>query len=377
MKMNKNQIPWRNSLLLWLLIGGALTFLFYSLFNQILMPFIVALVIAYILKPIVDALAAYKFSRALSSMLLVGGFIFFIIAAFLFAFPLVKNELLGFSQRIPSQLVVLEETLEPHFSKFLTYLDPSSIAKVKTTLSNYFGDMFSWVLKLLAGLFSSSLAIANLISLIILTPLITFYVLRDWPKIDYFFGNLIPINSRPTYKSLLAEIQKTLSAYFRGQASVCVILAIYYITGLLIMGLDFAFIIGFISGILAFIPYVGFLIALIAALGVALAQFASFKGILWVAAIYGGGHLLEAFYLTPKLLGDRIGLHPVWVIFALLAGGVIAGFSGILIAVPIAAIINILLRFLFKLYRQSPAFLSRPLSSTSLESTGSTKRAKK
>src|SRR5262249_14329514 len=151
---------------------------------------------------------------------------------------------------------------EPYFSTALKYLNQSDIENVRATLSNYFGEMFAWALKMLAGLFTSSLVIANLISLIILTPLITFYVLRDWPKIDNFFSNLVPKRGRPAYESLLTNIQQTLSAYFRGQASVCVILAIYYIIGLSIIGLDFAFIIGFISGMLAFIPYVGFLIAL-------------------------------------------------------------------------------------------------------------------
>jgi predicted PurR-regulated permease PerM len=377
MKLNTNQTPWRNSLVLWLLIGGALAYIFYALFHNILMPFIVAIIIAYILKPIVESLATVKFSRALSATLLVGGFILIVIAASLFAIPLVKNELLSFSQKIPSQLKRLEETLTPHFSDVMSTLDQTTVAKIQTTLSDYFSDMLSWTLKLLAGLFTSSLAIANLISLIILTPIITFYVLRDWPKMEGFCSDLVPVKGRKTYQSLMSEIQQTLSAYFRGQATVCLVLVVYYVIALSAIGLDFAFILGFISGLLVFIPYVGFLIAFIAALGVSLAQVTSLKGALLVIAIYGVGHIIEAYYLTPKLVGDRIGLHPVWIIFALLAGGVVAGFSGILIAVPIAAIINVLLRFLFNLYRHSPAFLGRPLPSTPIESDGSTKRLKK
>jgi len=205
---------------------------------------------------------------------------------------------------------------------------------------------------LLAGLFTNTLALANLVSLVLLTPLLIFYLLRDWPKILNYIHGLVPHTMKPSSLKLGDEINATLSGYFRGQASVCVILAFYYTLALSLMGLEFAFTVGLLSGLLAFIPYVGFFIGFVAAVGITLAQFSGFDYLFIVLAIYGTGQVVESFYLTPKLIGGRIGLHPVWVIFSLLAGGFLMGFTGLLLAVPLSATLAVLLRFAMNDYRQ-------------------------
>lgn len=351
----------------WPLVGAGLLFVFFYLFHPILMPFGVAIVVAYILDPAVGFLVKRGFSRTSATSVMVFSVLGTLITAFFFAIPFVKNELQNFSTSFPQYLSVLSIHGIPKAKAFLEWIAdmmPATMAadlnnnwllnwdeKIQSTLSQNLTKMASWLMTALAGLFANSLALVNLVSLIFLTPLLIFYLLRDWPQMLAFFRKLIPAHQQKSTQKLGSDVNKTLSSYFRGQSLVCVVMTVYYCVALSSMGLNYALTIGMVSGFLTFIPYVGFLTGSIAAIAVALAQFGDLPSFLIIVAIYGAGHIVEGFYLVPRLVGDSVGLHPVWVIFALLGGGVLMGFTGLILAVPVAAILAVLLRFMLKRYQ--------------------------
>ncbi len=337
---------------LWILGGGITLALFFYYFHAIMMPFGVALVFAYALDPAVTFCEKKGLGRTAASSVMVFSVLILIATLLFFTIPFLKKELQSLATTLPDYFKSLMEDLMPKIQSWLSTFKGELHTKIQDTLTENLSKMINWIFTFLASLFTNSLALANLVALILLTPLLIFYLLRDWPKILTYIHNLIPPTLKSSTLQLGQEINATLSGYFRGQASLCLIMAFYYVIALSILGLNFAFTIGMVSGLLAFIPYVGFFTGFIAALGVALAQFSGIDQLLIVVAIYGFGHTVEAFFLTPKLVGGRIGLHPVWVIFALLGGGFILGFTGLLLAVPVSAILAVLLRFALHKYQQ-------------------------
>jgi predicted PurR-regulated permease PerM len=200
-------------------------------------------------------------------------------------------------------------------------------------------------------------AVINLLGLLFLTPVVTFYLLRDWPKVLAAIDGALPLDHADTIRRLAREANAATAGYLRGQALVCLCLGTLYGVGLSIVGLQFGFVIGMIAGVISFIPFVGTLVGATLSLGMALAQFPpDWISVGKVAGVFLIGHLLESNFLSPKLVGDRVGLHPVWIMFALLAGGSLVGFVGVLVAVPIAAIIGVLVRFLFERYHESSIY---------------------
>jgi len=337
---------------LWLLGGGIILAVFFYYLYPIMMPFGVALIFAYALDPAVSFFERKGLGRTAATSVMVLSVVVLIATLLFFTIPFLKNELRSLAVTLPDYLKAFIDGVTPKIQTWISTFKGNIQEEIQNTVTENLSKMLKWVFTFLAGLFTNTLALANLVSLVLLTPLLIFYLLRDWPKIlDYIHG-LVPHTMKSSSLKLGDEINATLSGYFRGQASVCLILAFYYTVALSFMGLEFAFTVGLVSGLLAFIPYVGFFIGFVAAVGITLAQFSGFDHLVIVLAIYGVGQLVESFYLTPKLIGGRIGLHPVWVIFALLAGGFIMGFTGLLLAVPVSAILAVLLRFAMNNYRQ-------------------------
>jgi predicted PurR-regulated permease PerM len=204
------------------------------------------------------------------------------------------------------------------------------------------------------------IAIANLLSLIFITPVVTFYMLRDWDRLIAHIDSLLPREYAATVREQAKAIDHTLAGFARGQASVCLVLAAYYASGLMLVGLPFGLVVGLAAGLLTFIPYLGAATGFVVGMAIALANFDSWTAIIAVAIVFAIGQVIESNVLTPRLVGNRVGLHPVWVIFALLAGGALFGFVGILLAVPSAAAIGVLVRFATGRYMESPVYLGRP-----------------
>jgi len=317
-----------------------------------MMPFGVALIFAYALDPAVSFFERKGLGRTAATSVMVLSIMMLIVTLLFFTIPFLKKELHSLAVTLPDYLKTFIESATPKIQTWISSFQGNIQEEIQKTVTENLSKMLKWVFTFLAGLFTNTLALANLVSLVLLTPLLIFYLLRDWPKILNYIHGLVPHTMKPSSLKLGDEINATLSGYFRGQASVCVILAFYYTLALSLMGLEFAFTVGLLSGLLAFIPYVGFFIGFVAAVGITLAQFSGFDYLFIVLAIYGTGQVVESFYLTPKLIGGRIGLHPVWVIFSLLAGGFLMGFTGLLLAVPLSATLAVLLRFAMNDYRQ-------------------------
>jgi predicted PurR-regulated permease PerM len=230
-------------------------------------------------------------------------------------------------------------------------------ADMEKWMNDLAGQGTSWLVGFLRSLLSGGAAVVNLFSLLVVTPVVAFYILLDWDQIVQALDACIPIPNRSTVHALARDINTALSGFIRGQSLVCLFLGLWYGIGLSLIGLNFGFLIGVVAGLLSFIPYVGSLTALLVSIGVALVQdWPSLKLLGLALLVVGSGQFLEGNILSPKLVGASVGLHPVWLMFALFAFGSLFGFTGLLIAVPLAATVGVLVRFALQQYRASPIY---------------------
>ncbi len=318
----------------------------------ILLPFVLSFILAYLLNPLVDKLGG-KIGRATASALVVGLALLFFILVVLLLIPLAQAQITDFIGKVP----LMADKMWSYVQKLIMWGRPKMDYQKLYQLSDSTTQAAVGVLNGLgAGLnhiISGGLAIVNLLALLFISPIVLFYVLKDLPKMKEKSKDLLPNRFRPTLKEFLTDLNKTLSGFLRGQASVCLCLAIYYGVALGLTGINLGAIVGILTGILSFIPYVGFFTGLVISSLLALAGGATLTQWGALAIIFLVGNILEGYVLTPRLVGKRVGLHPLWILFAVLAGGCLAGFLGVLVAVPVAAVIGVILRWLNKLYQSS------------------------
>jgi predicted PurR-regulated permease PerM len=328
------------------------------LLSDILLPFVAGIILAYLLDPLADWLERHGFPRwvaaGLITLLAAAG----VTVAFLLVVPLLQTQLVDLAHRLPGYIDNLRDQAVGLLALVQAELSPEQMAALKGKISGIAGpNALAWLGGLLGKLWGGGVALVNLLSLLVITPIVQFYLLRDWDQITTTVDDWLPRPQAPIIRAQVKEIDAVLSAFLRGQFSVCLLLGVFYAIGLTLIGLDFGLIIGFATGLISFVPYFGMLIGFAVGLGVALAQFSSWEPMAMVAGVFVVGQFLEGNFITPKLVGDKVGLHPVWIIFALLAGGTLFGFTGILLAVPAAAVIGVLGRFAIQRYRSSDAFL--------------------
>jgi predicted PurR-regulated permease PerM len=331
----------RNALVVLIILFSILGFGLY-LSQNVLLPFLIGAILAYIANPGVCVLERYGCPRWFASILFILAFFITVIILTAVIFPLIKSESLRLATLIPSYLQTARQELTPFFTN-QTY-DLST---------NTHSELFKWLSHLFTNLLSSGWALANLLSLLLVTPIVAFYMLRDWQRLLRNVDKLWPRTLAPVINSLFQEIDETLAGFIRGQASVCIILAVYYTLGLTAINLNFAPTIGIITGVLTFIPYVGAIVGFALALLVATGQYTLLAALGMVAVVFGLGQVIESQILTPRLVGGRVGLHPVWVIFSLFAGGSLLGITGIFLAIPCAAIGGVLVRAILRWYLES------------------------
>lgn len=347
----------QKALILIFLILGILTWFVVEI-SSILLPFVLAFVLAYFLHPLAIYLEKKNFSRSAASIFITFLFCFFIVAVFLIFVPILQAQILALMVKVPQFVDVLWikiKTLILYTKENIPQDQLKQISEaVSKTVFSLFNTMGTNLLKVLTG----GLVFFNIISLVLITPVVLFYVLRDWVFVEKKMADLIPLNKKEEVHSIFKEINTALSGFIRGQASVCLLLGVFYGVFLSLIGLDSGLLVGFLSGILSFIPYFGFLTGVILSCLLALVQQASFSLWVGIGLVFLFGQILESYVLTPKLVGNKVGLHPVWVIFALLAGGVLFGFVGVFVAVPVAAIIGVFVRRILKWYRSTPVYLS-------------------
>ncbi len=338
--------------LIW--VGGFLAFgfLLYAL-SSVLAPFVAGLAVAYFFDPVADRLEEMGTSRGIAAGIVIFSFLGLAAVILVLLFPLLQTQILGLVARIPDLLDMLREQAQPVVAVLSEKFAGEGMDKLKGAANSYAGELLSWFGNLLRGVWSGGMAFFNLLSLIVITPLVAFYLLRDWDIIVARIDHLLPRSSADTFRRQLSAMDETIASFVRGQATVCFVLGVFYAVGLTLAGLDFGLLVGLGTGLLAFIPYVGASIGLVTGVGIALAQFSDWLPVAIVAAIFITGQTAESYVLTPKLIGERVGLHPIWVIFALMAGGALFGFTGVLLAVPVTAVIGVLVRFAIERYLDS------------------------
>jgi predicted PurR-regulated permease PerM len=235
----------------------------------------------------------------------------------------------------------------------LARLSPENVARLRAGAEQFAGEAVNWTARVVRGVLSGGLALFDVLSVVLITPIVAFYLLRDWDKLTAAVESWLPREHRQVILGQVREVDRTLAGFVRGQASVCLALGVFYALALTAVGLNFGLVVGLAAGFLSFVPFVGSLVGFASSVGIAMFQYDDWLMVGVVAGIFIFGQAVEGNVLTPKLVGDRVGLHPVWVMFALLAGGSLFGFLGVLLAVPVAAVIGVLVRFLLGQYLAS------------------------
>ncbi|MEO9876229.1 MAG: AI-2E family transporter [Anderseniella sp.] len=342
---------------IWLIALGAMI-AFMWLFAEIMLPFLAGIVLAYFLDPVADALERLKLPRLAATLVIVLTSVFLLVLVLLLVVPLIGDQIGKFAERLPSNvstLVTLFNDLAPVWMK-------DALAKTSATLPASGSDIAAkaavWIGGLLQSILSGGLALFNLMSLLIITPLVTFYMLNDWDRMVERVDGWIPRDHVATVRGVARDINSAMAGFIRGQGTVCMLLGIFYAVALIAAGLNFGLLIGLTAGLLSFIPFVGAAIGGVLAIATALVQFwPDWVQILIIAGIFAIGQFIEGNFLSPKLVGQSIGVHPVWLMFALLAFGYLFGFAGILLAVPLAAAIGVLSKFFLNKYLASKLYL--------------------
>jgi predicted PurR-regulated permease PerM len=262
----------------------------------------------------------------------------------------------AFIGKLPGYKTQLQTKVFPWATAMTSKIDPTLAEHIKKFIEGFSDTLVSQVMKCINAVWSSSLAVINIISLVFITPIIAFYLLRDWNNIVIRLKNYLPVKQKEVVLDIFKEIDSRIAGYIRGQINVCMILAVYYVITLSFVGLDFSLLIGVASGVLTFIPYIGVLAGISAALLAALLQGMSSSQMLIIIMIFVVAQIVEGNFITPKLVGEKIGLHPVWIIFAMLAGASLFGFKGLLLALPVAAILVVFVNFIIDQYIKSSLY---------------------
>ena len=338
-------------------VGGfAVCVLLVHLLSSILLPFVAGMLIAYFLDPVADQLEALSISRGISTALILLAFFFIGVGVLTLLFPIMQRQVMELAALVPGMIEAVRLHVEPLLRDLVAGLPPDALAEIKTNVGGFAGKAAKWFAEFLAGIWSGGVALFNLLSLLLITPVVAFYLLRDWDLITTKISSWLPRGARLTIHEQLREIDTTLASFMRGQATVCLLLAIIYCVGLTLVGLKSGLLVGLGAGLISFIPYLGAATGMIVGMGIALFQFSDWLPVVIVAGIFLFGQSMESYVLTPMLVGERVGLHPVWIIFALMAGDAVFGFTGVLLAVPVAAVIGVLLRFGISRYLDSPLY---------------------
>ena len=335
----------------WIVITCILFLAIYTL-SSVLMPFVAGMILAYLLDPLVDRVEKIGIRRSLSTFFVLTIFFVCSVGSSLLLLPVILNQLSNLTSFLPT----LISNLEPFMRQVRSLVDNAIKADNSNQLSLPVADILNWAGGFLTEIISNSLAFANLLSLIIITPIVAFYLLRDWDLIINKVKSWMPITQKVRIVEQVVKVDRSLSALVRGQGTVCLILALYYSVSLTAVGLQFGILIGIFAGIVSFIPFVGAILGAIFSIGFSIIQFETYTPILLVAGIFLIGQVLEGNFLTPKLIGEAVGLHPVWVIFALLTGATLFGFLGVLLALPIAVVVAVLIRFSLSSYLESEIY---------------------
>jgi predicted PurR-regulated permease PerM len=326
------------------------------LLSDILLPFLVGLAAAYLLDPIADRLERMGVGRTMATTLITVGLVIVLIVVLLLLLPVVITQAAELARELPGYLERLRGRVLPILTGLMERFNFGGNMSAEGLIQTQSGRAMEVVVGTVGGLLQSTVALLNLIALFVVTPVVTFYLLRDWDRIVNKVRETVPPVYLETFDALMAQIDDVLAGFIRGQGLVCLFLAVFYSFGLWLVGLNYGVIIGLLTGLFSFIPYIGMALGFGAGIAVAAFQFQDVWMIALVAFVFALGQFIEGNLISPRLVGSRIGLHPVWVIFAVLAGTVLFGVLGTLLAVPVAGVLGVLLRFGLAQYRGSAIY---------------------
>ncbi|MEO8809186.1 MAG: AI-2E family transporter [Rhodanobacter sp.] len=342
----------------WQLLGIAAVIVFLIwLLGPVLMPFAIGAMLGYLGDPLADRLQRWGLGRNWAASLVFLVLLLAFAGLLLLLIPLISHQIERLIRNLPMYGEWAQHTAWPWFQAHL-HLDADALsgdrllAMLKTHLSSA-GDVAGF---LLGTVTSSGMHLVLWLTNVVLVPVVAFYLLRDWDRLMGTIDHMLPRSIQPTVAHLAREADAILGAFVRGQLLVMAALGAYYGTGLALIGLSVGPLIGMVAGLLSFVPYLGFIIGFVAALVAALVQYGDWLHVLLVCGVFAVGQLLEGYVLVPRLVGSKIGLHPVAVIFAVMAGGYLFGFLGVLLALPAASVIMVLVRYLLERYRMSELY---------------------
>lgn len=342
---------------IYVILGIAILIAFINGISSILLPFVVGVVLSYFLVPIVNQLEQVKVPRGIASILTV---ILFISVIVLFSFtvlPVLYNQLIHLMSAATNHKAEIKHALSS-IVKWASELDPEIAYKIESAVTNFSGTFFSVTSQFISGIISSSFAALTTIGLIFITPIVMFYALLNWHTVIRINEQLVPKRYKKDAMELAANINKTLTGYIKGQTYVCIILAFFYGVALSVAGLESAIALGVMSGVLLIIPYAGVLFSGLLCVLVAMTQVGSLSYALLILSIFAVGQLLEGNVLSPYLIGQSVGLNPIWIIFGVMAGGALFGFIGVLVALPLTAVLGVVIKFAFRKYTKSKFYNS-------------------
>jgi len=324
------------------------------LLRHILLPFVLGMAIGYLLDPLVDRLSRRGIPRAAAAGVIVVAAYGTSIAAVVLLAPVLARQVVDLVARVPAYARAVYEALSPVLHRLEAGPGSARVAELAAAAAQRATELLG---PIAAGLIGRGLAVLNLVMLLAITPLVAFYLLRDWPKLVTEVDGWLPREHADVIRAQARAIDAVLAGFARGTAIVCATLALYYALALTVVGLDSGLVIGLTAGAVSFVPYVGTLGGACVAIGVAAYQYWPEWGrVVLVAGIFALGQALNDYVLTPNLVGEKVGLHPLWILFALFAGGALLGFAGVVIAVPVAAVIGVIARFAIAHYKESPLY---------------------
>ena len=335
------------------------------LFQGILTPFVLAAVVAYFLDPLATRLTRLGIRRSLAAFLLIFLLMALTLIAALLFYPLILAQIGVLVQRLPAYIAGVGSLLQNGLQRLEEALGPEMVdRRLRDLAINQAGSMLAWLGTATTRLIGGGFALFQVFTLVIVVPVVAFYLLRDWAAMLARIESWLPRRSAAVLRQLARDTDRVLSAWLRGQLLCCAALGVFYAVALQLAGLELGLTVGLMAGVLTFIPYVGSLTGFAAAVLLAMGQFGTWNEVLAIVGIFLVGQTVEGYVIYPYLLGDRVELHAVWVIFALFAGGVAFGFLGVLLAVPMAAALGVVARYWLRRYLESPLYLDPPRTGT-------------
>ncbi|WP_394691995.1 AI-2E family transporter [Hoeflea sp.] len=345
----------RRQIFFWLL-ALALFIAFLMVFRSILLPFIAGMALAYFLDPVADWFERRGLSRLMSTIVILCAFVALFAISLIVIIPVLVTQAADLGGRIPGYITQLQELLSSETTIMPAWFS-DQLAQVKESFAALLKEGAGLVGTIFQQIWNSGMALLDIAALFVVTPVVAFYLLLDWDRMIEKVDAWVPRDHVETVRELARQVNAAIAGFVRGQGSVCVILGLIYAIGLSIVGLNFGLLIGLFAGIISFIPYVGSMVGLVLALVVAIVQFwPDFVMIGAVIGVFVVGQFFEGNILQPRLVGSSVGLHPVWLMFALFAFGALFGFVGMLIAVPAAASVGVLVRFALSRYLDSDLY---------------------